>query len=187
MVSGSPARERTVNRPDPSEYAPAFEKYVSLVPEADVVGGLAAQLDEVLALLRAVPEAAAGVPHPPYTWTVKEVVGHLTDSERIFGYRALRFARGDSTPLPGFEENDYAVAGEFNRLSLGDLVAEFADVRRSHLALFRHLPAAAWARGGSANGSPATVRALAYVMAGHVRHHVAILRRRLAGAAAADR
>ena len=171
-----------MDRPGPDEYAPFYAGYVALVPEADVVAALAAQLEEALAILGPAPEAAGGVRHPPYTWTVKEVVGHLTDAERVFGYRALRFARGDATPLPGFDEGAYARAGEFDRVPLADLVAEFAAVRRAHLALFRHLPAAAWGRGGAANGSPVTVRALARIMAGHARHHTAILARRLGAA-----
>jgi DinB superfamily len=171
--------ENNMERPQPDEYAPFYANYIGLVTESDVIAVLAAQLDEVLNVLRQVPEAESLVLHPPYTWTIKEVVGHLIDGERIFGYRALRFARGDSTPLPGFEENDYARAGEFNRIPLSELVAEFEAVRRAQLAFFRHLPNAAWSRGGTANGSPVTVRALAFMMAGHVRHHFAIVQRRL--------
>jgi hypothetical protein len=166
-------------RPAPTDLGPYFAKYTDLVPEEDIRPVLATQLDEVLALLRPVPEATGDVRHPPYTWSVKEVVGHLTDCERIFGYRALRFARGDTTPLPGFEENDYARAGGFDRVRLADLVSEFEAVRRSHVWLFRNLPAAAWDRAGEANATRLTVRALAYIMVGHVRHHGAILRKRL--------
>ena len=166
-------------RPAPTEYAPYYAKYLALVPEDDVLPALEAQLGETLAVMRAAPESQGGVRHPPYTWTVKEVVGHLTDTERVMGYRALRFARGDTTPLPGFDEEAYAPAGQFDRLSLAALTAEHEAVRRSHLYLFRHLPGAAWDRGGKANDAPVTVRALAYIMAGHGRHHTAILRKRL--------
>ncbi len=168
-----------MHRPSSSEYAAGNAEYVALVPEDDIVKTLEEQLAEVLALLRPVPEEQGNVRHPPYTWSVKEVVGHLTDSERIFGCRALRFARGDTTPLPGFDENDYARTADSDRCRLADLVAEFEAVRRSHLWLLRHLPEAAWTRSGEANGNVVSVRALAYIMAGHVRHHVAILRRRL--------
>ena len=168
-----------MQRPKPDEYASFFAHYVSLVSETDILAVLSDQLDEVLSLLRPVTDAESLVLHPPYTWTIKEVVGHLTDGERIFSYRALRFARADSTPLPGFEENEYARAGEFNRIALAELVAEFDVVRRSTLHFFRHLPTSAWSRGGTANGGPVTVRASAYIMAGHVRHHLAILRKRL--------
>src|SRR5687768_3417258 len=105
-----------MTRPDPSEHAPFYGSYVELVPEEDVLGAMESQLGEVLSLLCKVPEAEAIVLHPPYTWTIKQVLGHLIDGERIFAYRALRFARGDATELPGFEENDYAREGEFDRL-----------------------------------------------------------------------
>jgi hypothetical protein len=118
--------------------------------------------------------------HPPYTWTIKQVVGHLTDSERVFGYRALRFARGDSTALSGFDENAYAAAARHDRVPLESLAREFENLRRSHIAFFEHLTAEAWLRSGAANNSDVSVRALAYILVGHEWHHVAILRRRLA-------
>lgn len=169
-------------RPNPTEYAPYYEKYIALVPEDDVLAAMEAHLGDVLALLRPVPEEQGNVRHPPYTWSVKEVVGHMADTERVFGYRALRFARGDATPLPGFDENDYARAAESDRRPLRDLVAEFEAVRRSHLWLFRNLPEAAWSRSGKANDNPISVRAAAYVIVGHARHHTAILRQRLSRA-----
>jgi len=166
-------------RPDPSEYAPYYEKYVALVPEHEILTPMRSDLAETVSFLSGVPEEESCLRHPPYTWSVKEVVGHLTDSERIFGYRALRFARADSTPLPGFDENAYARVAEFDRQSLADLVAEFEAVRRSHLSLFGNLPDVAWTRRGIANGNDVSVRALAYIIVGHQRHHVAILRHRL--------
>lgn len=166
-------------RPHASEHAPFYAGYVALVPETDVMGVLESQAREVDALLRSIPEAQAGVLHPPYTWTIKQVVGHLIDGERIFAYRALRIARGDATPLPGFDENAYARSGEFDRLKLVQLADEFAAVRRSTVLQFRRLPDDAWSRVGTANGSPASVRAIAFIIAGHVRHHVAIIRKRL--------
>ncbi|HEX3152285.1 MAG TPA: DinB family protein [Gemmataceae bacterium] len=174
-------------RPQPEEYAPFFANYISLVPEDDVMPVLSAQLEETLRLFRTISESESLVLHSPYTWTIKQVVGHLTDGERIFGYRALRFARGDSTPLPGFEENDYVRAGEFNRVPFTDLIEAFETVRRSQLFFFRQLPAEAWSRGGLANNGPVTVRASAYIMAGHVRHHTAIVRRRLGAATGSSR
>ncbi len=167
-------------RPEATEYAPFFAGYIDLVPEADVLPAMAAQLDEVLAFLRDVSEAQSAVVHPPYTWTLKEVVGHVTDGERVFGYRALRFGRADATPLAAFDENTFARAADFNRLSLADVVGEWEAARRSNLWLFRNLPAAAWARSGPAGGNPVSVRALAYIIVGHARHHLAILRKRLA-------
>lgn len=171
-----------MRRPEPTEYAPFYSTYIGLVPETDVLKAMGAQLDEVLAFWRSIPEAQGDVCHAPYTWTVKQVIGHLTDGERVFGYRALRFARADATPLPGFEENDYAKTASYERLALADLVSEFEAVRRSSLWLFRNFPPEAWARTGPANDSPVSVRALAYIVVGHVRHHGGILRKRLSAA-----
>jgi hypothetical protein len=168
-----------MQRPESTEYAAYYEKYIGLVTETDVVEALAAQLEEMLAFLRRVPESQGDVRHPPYTWTVKEVINHLTDGERVFSYRALRFARGDTTPLAGFDENAYVPAAECGRLSLTDVVSEFEAVRRATLWLFRHFPEAAWTRTGRANDNPVSVRALAYILVGHARHHTAILRQRL--------
>jgi hypothetical protein len=165
--------------PEPTEYAPAVASYVALVPEDDILAVLESQGQEMIALLRPVPEEQGGVRHPPYTWSIKEVVGHLTDSERIFAARALRFARGDAAPLPGFDEEVYARVAAFDRLPLAALVSELEAARRSHVWLFRNLPAEAWRRTGVANGKEVSVRALAYILAGHARHHTAILRRRL--------
>jgi hypothetical protein len=166
-------------RPAAGDFAPYYGKYLDLVPEDDIQPVLAKQLDEFLAFMRPVSEATGNVVHPPYSWSVKQVVGHLSDCERVFGYRALRFARGDATPLPGFKENDYARTGESDRVKLADLVSEFEAQRRSHVWLFRNLPAEAWNRAGTANNSRITVRALAFILAGHVRHHGGILRKRL--------
>jgi DinB superfamily len=168
-----------MQRPASTEHAAYYGKYIDLVTETDIVATLAAQLDEVLPFLRAIPESQGNVLHPPYTWSIKHVVGHLTDSERVFGYRALRFARGDATALPGFDENAYARAAESDRRPLADLVAEFEALRRSHVLMFRNLPEAAWSRSGLANNNGVSVRAAAYILVGHVRHHTAILRKRL--------
>jgi len=169
-----------VLRPDPTEHTAYYGKYVALVPEQDVLAVMAAEWEKTVALLGAGPEEEANVLHAPYTWSVKQVIGHLTDCERIFGCRALRIARGDATPLPGFDENAYAAAGDFNRRPLSDLAAEFEAVRRSHQLLFRSLPEAAWGRKGIAAGGEISVRALAYIIVGHERHHAGILRKRLA-------
>jgi hypothetical protein len=168
-----------MSRPGSSDYMPYYHKYITLVPEDDILAALETQLGETLEVLLGVAEAQGNQRHPPYTWSVKEVVGHVTDCERIFGYRALRFARGDQTPLPGFDENVYMRLAEFDRMPLRDLVGQFEAVRRSHLFLFRSLGDEAWSRSGDANGSPVSVRALAYIVVGHARHHTAILRQRL--------
>jgi len=166
-------------RPEPSEYAPYHNNYVALVPEEDVKAALESQLGETLAVLSGIAEKDATVCHPPYTWTIKQVVGHLVDTERIFGYRALRFARGDCTPLPGFDEHIYAQTANSDRRSLADLAAELGAVRKSHLLLFQSLPSSVWHLRGIANDNEVSVRALAYIIVGHERHHTNIVRDRL--------
>jgi hypothetical protein len=167
------------SRPESTEYVPYFEKYVNLVPEGDILAHLEQQIGATVDLLRDVSEPVAETRHAPYTWSVKEVVGHLIDSERVFGFRALCFARADRNELPGFDENDYMRHVRFDARPLGDLVGEFELVRRSHIHFFRGLDGEAWQRSGIANGHPVSVRSLAYIIAGHERHHVAILRERL--------
>jgi hypothetical protein len=157
---------------------------VDLVPEGDIVAAMRSEVARTLELLDGVTEEVASVCHPPYTWTTKQVVGHLIDAERIFGYRALRFGRGDATPLPGFDENAYVQAANFDQCLVGDLAAEFQAVRQSSLSLFQNLSPARWSQRGHANGQDLSVRALAYIIVGHERHHVAILRQRLARSSA---
>jgi uncharacterized damage-inducible protein DinB len=170
--------EQTSNRPDESEYTPYFEKYVALVPEGDIVEILSQQGEETLALLRSIDEAHAGYRYAPDKWSIKQVVGHINDTERIFAYRALRFARGDSTPLPGYEQDDYARNGDFDARTLADLAAEFASIRAATVALLRSLDADAMHRRGKANDNEVSVRALAHIIAGHELHHVQVLRTR---------
>ena len=170
---------RMPSRPQPYEYAAAFEAYIKLVPECDILERLDQQIEGTLTLLRDVSESEAETRHAPYTWSIKEVVGHLIDCERIFGGRALRFARHDPTELPGFDENHYVRHAGFDSRPLGSLAQEFEFVRRSHILFFRGLDDEAWLRSGVANGHSVSVRALASIIAGHERHHVNILRKRL--------
>ena len=169
-------------RPESTEHAPYYGKYIELVPEHDVIDAMKSDAAKTFAFLAGIPEAAACVLHPPYTWSIKQVVGHLSDCERVFGYRALRFARGDSTPLHGFDENMYAQAAEHNKVPLVSLVSELENLRRSHIALFEQLPEEAWLRRGTANNAEVSVRALAYILVGHERHHAGIVRKRLSTA-----
>jgi len=168
----------TVTRPEATEHNPYYAKYIALVPEADAIQALESQIADGLALLRSIPEAKGEHSYGPGKWTIKEVIGHLIDAERVFAYRALRFARNDRTALPGFDENTYVPAGAFGRRTLADLAAEWELVRRSNLAMFRGLDAEASRRQGTANGDAISVRALAFIIAGHGRHHVALLRER---------
>jgi hypothetical protein len=154
------------------EYAPAFAGYVArLAADEDVMDVMTAQLTEVSSRW-SMPEARGDYRYAPGKWTIKEVLGHLCDAERVFAYRALRISRGDSTPLPSFDQDAYVLELHAGARTLADLAAEWADVRRASIALFAHLPAAAWARRGLAGNTPVTVRALAYIIAGHVRHHL---------------
>jgi hypothetical protein len=165
-------------RPARDEYAPDYEGYVSLVPAGDVVDALERQIEGTLALLRSVPEGRANDAYEPGKWSVKELVGHLTDSERVFTYRALRVARGDRTPLPGYEQDDYVRAADFNARSLADIASDFERVRAATVSLFRSFDAEAWRRRGIANDNEVSARALAYIIAGHELHHINILRER---------
>lgn len=171
-------------RPSVTEYASTHAGYIDLVPDGDILRILEDELAEVATLLGPVTEAQGNTRHPPYTWSVKQVLGHLIDCERIMTYRALRFARGDATELPGFDEVTYAELADSDTFRLRDLVAEFESVRRSTVWFLRNLPAKAWERTGIANGNHVSVRALAYISAGHFRHHANILHRRLAGSSA---
>jgi DinB superfamily len=166
-------------RPGPDEYASFYKDYVGLVEGDDAMAALRSVMSEILDILRNVSDDEAMARRPPYVWSIKQVVGHLIDCERIQAYRILRIARGDATPLPGFEENDYFLASGSDARSLGDLVAEYEVVRRSTLALLAGLPEEAWARRGVANNCPVSARALAFIIAGHERHHAIILRKRL--------
>jgi hypothetical protein len=167
-----------MQRPGPDEYAPFYAGYVSLVPESDALAVLEAQPSELRALAAAQPAARESHRYAPGKWSVREVFGHLTDGERVFGYRAFCISRGDQASLPGFDEQSYIAGSDYDRVPLAELAADFEALRQSNLRVLRRLDPAAWARSGTANGTPVTVRALAFVMAGHVRHHLGVLRDR---------
>jgi hypothetical protein len=159
-----------------TDYPPYAKRYVDLVPEEDIIAGLEKQGRETAALLRSLSEEKASSRYAPEKWTIKTVVRHFTDAERIFSYRALAIARGDKNSLPGFEENDYAAASDADQQRMRDLADEYESVRRATVALYRGLSQDAWKRTGTANGNPATVRGLAYTTLGHERHHLKVLR-----------
>jgi hypothetical protein len=167
-----------VRRPGPDEYAPPFERYVSRITETDIMDALRRQRDELPSALGAVRGAAERHRYAEGKWSVCEVVGHLIDAERVFGYRAVCLARGEKGPLPSFDENDYAAHATFDQFPLEELLQEFTHVRDGHLAFFRHLDAQAWVRAGTVGGHPTSVRGLAYIIVGHVRHHLAVLQDR---------
>jgi len=166
-----------LGRPDTSEYPPYAAVYVNLVVGDQILPILAAQLEQSTALLKSVDDRRASeFAYAPGKWTIKQILGHIIDTERIFGYRALCVARNDVTPLPGFEHDDYVAAGFFNERSLNSLIDEYRAVRQSTIALFQNLPQQAWLRQGLANKYNVTVRGLAFLAAGHELHHVKILR-----------
>ncbi|HKO14669.1 MAG TPA: DinB family protein [Gemmatimonadaceae bacterium] len=168
----------TIERPRSDEHAEFYGAYVALVPDGDLVELLREQQQETVRLVRDLSDADAMRAYAPGKWTVKEVIGHLSDAERIFAYRALRFARGDARELAGFDETAYVPAGRFNTRRIADLLDEFQAIRTATVHLLRHLRPEELARRGTANGYAITVRAIAYVIAGHERHHAAILRER---------
>jgi len=166
-------------RPGTDEYALSFAGYVArIADDEDVVAVLASQLNVVGARLAGIAEARGDYRYAPGKWSIKEVVGHLSDTERILAYRVLRIGRGDTTPLPSFDENAYVPEMRAGERTLADLTGEWGDVRRATIALFRNLPAPAWPRRGVASDKPISVRALAYIIAGHVRHHLEVLETR---------
>jgi uncharacterized protein (TIGR03083 family) len=167
-----------VGRPAPDEIPPYIVDYIGKVPESDPIAVLAAQIEVTATLLRELSETDALKRYAPGKWSVKEIVGHLTDTERIVSYRALRIARGDETPLPAFDENAYVPPAKFDARPLADLVADLRTVRTATLALFRSFDADAWRRRGTASGKPISVRAIGYMIPGHERHHVDILKTR---------
>jgi hypothetical protein len=164
-----------IARPEPGEYAPYFDRYISLVTGADILGTLDAQRRQTMLLLSGRDESDGDFRYAPEKWNAKEVLGHVCDTERVFAYRALRIARGDQTPMEGFEQDDYVKNGPFARVSLEEVVEDYIAVRRATLTLLRSLDEAAWMRRGVANKNEATVRAIAYTIAGHELHHRRIL------------
>jgi uncharacterized damage-inducible protein DinB len=171
-------KKAAVSRPEPGEYAPYYETYISKVKGSDIVGILEAQSLQTVHLFAARSERDGNFRYAPDKWTVKEVLGHVNDAERIFAYRALRIARGDQTPLPAFEQNDYVRSGNFAERTLVDLAEEFELVRAASIALFKSLQKEAWQRRGVASKNEVSVRALAFIVAGHELHHREILEER---------
>ena len=167
-----------IARPGADEYDPYYGTYIGKVPDGDLRSMLSSQLALTLALIRSIPESRGGHRYAPDKWSIKEVLGHVADGERIFSYRALRIGRGDPTPLPGFEQNDYVPMGCFDARTLRDLADELAAIRQATIHLFAHLDQAALERRGTASGKAVSVRALAYIIAGHELHHVGILKTR---------
>lgn len=167
-----------MNRPDRSEYDPYYEHYVSLVEDRDIIDTLASQPTILRDLLTAVPEEKGSFAYADGKWSIKEVLGHLIDGERMFAYRLLRISRGDQTPIEGFEQDGYIENAHSNDRSFADLLEEFSLLRRANMIFFNNLRDEAWSRVGTANNVRISVRALVYIMAGHIEQHLGILRER---------
>lgn len=166
------------NRPEETEYAPSYEQYVSLVPEEDIMDVLEAQEDELKQLAASIHEEKGTFRYAPGKWSIRELLGHLCDAERVFGYRTFCISRGDPSSLPGFDENRYVSNGDYDMRTIRQVVAEFSTLRRANMTVFERLTDKEWARFGTANDVTVSVRALAYIVAGHFRHHLGVLRDR---------
>jgi|SRR5438132_6085464 len=167
-----------MQRPTDSEYAPYYNGYVARVTEDEILPVLRSQLDELNLLLNPVTLERETYAYAEGKWSIRELVGHLIDTERVFGYRALCIARGETQNLPGFDQNDYMLSAPYNRIDLEDLLSELRLVRLANIAMLRNLDKESWMRVGTANDAQVSVRALAFIMAGHMRHHMGVLRER---------
>jgi hypothetical protein len=164
--------------PAPDEYASNYAGYVSRVAGRDLRAILQQQIDELRVLIAPVSEEEGSTGYAPGKWSIKEVLGHIADTERVMSYRLLRIARGDATPLPGFDQDDYVAVARANERTLESLMTEVAAVRAGTVALVESLGAEAWARRGVSNQHEVSAGALAHIIAGHLEHHVAIFRER---------
>jgi hypothetical protein len=169
--------------PDPSEYGPYYADYVAEAGEIAGLDQLAVQVDDTVRLLQPLSEQMAGYRYAPEKWTVREVVGHVIDTERVLAARALHFARRDPAPLPGFDQDPYVTEARSDARQLHSLLAELQAVRRATLALFRNVPDEAWGYRGTASGVEFTVRAVLFIIAGHELHHRRVLEERYLGSA----
>lgn len=168
-------------RPDATEYSSYYGRYVAAVPEGDVMAVLRRDRDEWQTMIAELTESRGGHRYAKDKWSIREVIGHVSDTERVFSYRAFRIARGDKTPLASFDQDAYVKTADSDRRTLSSLAAELLAVRESTLALFISLPDEAWTRTGTASDNPVSVRALAYITAGHAQHHLKIVREQYLG------
>lgn len=165
-------------RPKADEHIPYFSLYIDRVPDGDIVETLSAELPPTLAFLREIPESRGDHRYAEGKWSIRQVIGHMADAERVFQYRAMRFARLDPTPLPGFDENLYVANAPFAHVKLADLTSELEHLRLASVRLLGALDEEAFGRRGIANNAEISVRAIAFVMSGHVTHHLDVLRTR---------
>jgi hypothetical protein len=167
-----------MNRPTESEYAPDYQGYVNQVSENEILPVLRSQLDDLDVLLDRVAPEKETYRYAEGKWSIREIVGHLIDGERVFGYRAFCIARGEKQNLPGFDQDDYMLTAPYDQIDLENLLSELRLIRLGNIAMFRTFDEESWSRVGTANGNEITTRALAFIMAGHLRHHMNVLRER---------
>ena len=167
-----------INRPEKDEFAPYYLPYVNSVPEGDIFSTLTKQLEDTVLLLKNVTEEQGKFRYAPGKWSIKEVIGHMTDTERIMAYRLMCIARGETVSLPGFDESQYVANSSFNDQSFEQLLEHFSAVRKSTIVLMKSLNDDAWLRKGLANNTGVTVRGIAYIIAGHAMHHCQIIKER---------
>lgn len=167
-----------IPRPQSTEAAPYYFTYINLVTADDPIAAIENQLAESQALFANISEEKSLHRYAPDKWSIRQVLNHVTDTERAFAFRALWFARGFDTPLPSYDQNIAASGADADRISWAAHVEEFRGVRLSTISLFRNMPSPAWTRSGIASGNPFTVRALSYIIPGHFAHHVTLLRER---------
>jgi uncharacterized damage-inducible protein DinB len=175
MVEPAVLSQLSIPRPESGECAPYYERYISLVPGSDILSTLESQRRQTLLLLSGRDESDGNFRYSPGKWSAKEVLGHVCDAERIFAYRALRIARADRTPIEGFEQDGYVASSPFSTRPLAELIEDYIAVRRATLTLLRNLDESAWLRRGIASQNEVSVRAIAYLIAGHELHHRRVL------------
>lgn len=167
-----------ITTPLSSEYASYYDIYISLLDGKDIITDLEKSIRETLKLLESISEEKGIYRYADGKWSIKELIGHLIDTERIMAYRALRFSRGDKTPIEGFEQDPYVENADFDSCRLIDLAKQFNLLRQSNILMFKALPEESWLKTGIASGNPTSVRAFAYIIAGHEIHHINVLKER---------
>lgn len=179
MKANPMTTENFLHVPEPDESFEFYHNYIRHVPPGNILELAQRQIEDLRSVFRRVSASEETKLHPPYTWTLKQVVGHLIDAERIFADRLHRFAAGDLQPIPGMDQNDYVNNYDYEKPSLAMLVDELVLCRQANVLLLQRLKPTAWDQRGVASGNPVTVRALAYILVGHIEYHLKIVRQRL--------
>lgn len=164
-----------IQYPVTGEYDPYYDNYISLVEKGDIIEILSSQKDETINFFSKIPDEKGNYRYAPDKWSIKELAGHLIDSERIFCYRILRLSRGDKTPLPGYDHNDYVKNGKFANRSMENLCSDFQAARNSTIELLKNFDDEDWSKTGTVNNKNASARAIAFALAGHVKHHISVI------------